>query len=733
MSLLSPLYSLGALAIALPLLFHLIRRRTHRRRLISTVMFLPPVRPRPKRRSRLDNLPLLLLRALALTLLAIAFARPLFRAADRDAAPSVARRYVVLVDTSASMRRADLWPQALARFDDLVAELRPGDRIAVIAFDAKPTILLDFGGSAQLGIDALGSLGDSLLGDQQPSWLSTDLGAALRLAADLASEVEIENPTGRPDDTVGASSDQTASTQVVLISDMQQGADLESLQGFDWPSQLAVDIRPVVPQQRSNAWVTLPRSGWLTGALADHDSVTDEGGETSSAAHRSVRIRVSHSPDSTQAEFRLRWGPVGDGPEIPPIQLPPGQSRVVHLAAPPAGAYLLTLSGDDHDFDNVRYFAIDPPVEQTMLLLGPDADAPRESLGYYLQRLTLDTPQRRIRFRHHGPGDGPATAAGAPLDAPDPDHIPLVVATGRLAPGLIQTLDDYVRRGGRLLYVPTAADDQGELQQTLRLLVGDDAVSIGEAVLRDDALLARVDFTHPLFAPLAAPRFNDFSKIRFWRHRLIAPVPADWSVPAAFDNGAPALLEQLRGQGRIWILAFGWQPTESQFALSTKFIPLVSGFLDAGRASSDSGLSAVVGQRFPNLGDEAGGPSQIVRLADSPDQPERRIDSERIDQPGLYRITRGQKAWRLAANLAESESRIEPLGDDQLERYGVVIGRGEPSEAAEQRKRQLHDLELESRQGLWRWLLVAVLLMLGIETLWGARASRFEPSAAASG
>ena len=75
MSLLAPLYVIGAFAIGAPILFHLIRRQPKGQVPFSSLMFLKPTPPRLTRRSRLDNWLLLLLRALALILMAIAFAR----------------------------------------------------------------------------------------------------------------------------------------------------------------------------------------------------------------------------------------------------------------------------------------------------------------------------------------------------------------------------------------------------------------------------------------------------------------------------------------------------------------------------------------------------------------------------------------------------------------------------------------------------------------------------------
>src|SRR6476620_2268058 len=114
MSLLTPLYVLGLLAVSLPILFHLIRRTPRGEFNFSSLMFLSPSPPRLTRRSRLDNVLLLLLRGLVIGLLAIAFARPFLRQTDPAQATNAERqRVAIVVDTSASMRRGDLWTQAV--------------------------------------------------------------------------------------------------------------------------------------------------------------------------------------------------------------------------------------------------------------------------------------------------------------------------------------------------------------------------------------------------------------------------------------------------------------------------------------------------------------------------------------------------------------------------------------------------------------------------------------------
>src|SRR6266581_2384211 len=99
MSFLAPLFLLGALAVALPVVFHLIRRTTRERTPFSSLMFLSPSPPRLTRRSRLEHILLLLLRCAIICLLALGFARPFLKKALPPAPPSAARRLLLLVDT----------------------------------------------------------------------------------------------------------------------------------------------------------------------------------------------------------------------------------------------------------------------------------------------------------------------------------------------------------------------------------------------------------------------------------------------------------------------------------------------------------------------------------------------------------------------------------------------------------------------------------------------------------
>ena len=124
MNFLVPFYLLGALAVAVPIYLHLRRKPPKDSVEFSSLMFLRSTDYPPVKRSRhLENLPLLLLRCLALLLLAGLFARP-FMSGDEEALESGQTRTVLLVDTSASMQRSGLWEAAQAA----AAEAEPSEQ-----------------------------------------------------------------------------------------------------------------------------------------------------------------------------------------------------------------------------------------------------------------------------------------------------------------------------------------------------------------------------------------------------------------------------------------------------------------------------------------------------------------------------------------------------------------------------------------------------------------------------
>jgi hypothetical protein len=235
-----------------------------------------------------------------------------------------------------------------------------------------------------------------------------------------------------------------------------------------------------------------------------------------------------------------------------------------------------------------------------------------------------------------------------------------------------------------------------------------------------------VDLGHPILAPFADPRFGDFTKIRFWKHRRLDERRlAGARVVARFDDGAPAWLVLPAGGGTLFVMASSWRPADSQLALSSKFVPLLHGVLEAS-AGLDSGqaqfyvgdpvtLPAAPGRRGLRVKKPDG---QVVSL-----EPESTIFAD-TGMPGLYTLESAADPRVFAVNLDPAESATAPMPPEALERRGLLGTRAVAAAAPEQARARAFYLGLEQDQRLWRWLIVGVLLVLLAETWVAARAAR---------
>ena len=709
MSFLAPLYAAGILAVSLPILFHLVRRIPRERVAFSSLIFLSPSPLRVTRRSRLENLWLLFLRGLAICMLALAFARPFFRnTSHAPVAQHAGERVVLLVDSSASMRRDRLWDQAVQQVLTEVDQCDANDQVALVAFDSHIRPLITFSEWDNTANGSRRQMIRSALDDLKPSWRATHLDAALTAASDLLSR------------DAGAESDSTAAAKrIVLISDLQQGSRLTGLRAHRWPTEIEVSIATITPTATTNAGLQIVAPGL-------EDRHTRDAG--------TVRVRIDNAADSQRDRFQIGWvetaaesdkKPTSDNARID-VYVPAGQSRIVQAPPRPAEveAAYLKLTGDDQEFDNVAYHVAAKPAEMKIWYLGDDTGEDPQKPRYFLERALADTPARHVEII--APDETEFVAA--------PGDIAMAVVTAQPTAEQIATLQQFLSNGGTILYsLPSVAASE-ELSQ----LIGGQSITATEADTDTYAMLEDIQFDHPLFTSFSESRFSDFTKIRFWKHRRIdeAALPGA-EILARFDDGAAALVDVPAGKGRLLLFTSGWHPEESQLALSSKFAPLLNAILERSAGISAELPAYYVGDAVVCTLDEGGGGEGEIVLA-APDAVQTQLafngrSTDATDTPGIYRFQRGDRSQAFAVNLPPQESKTAALPVEQLEQLGLVLQRT-PTAAElaqqEQQQRQLKNRELESRQKLWHWLVLAALVVLILETWWAGRTARAAAPAA---
>lgn len=695
MNFLAPLFLLGALAVAAPVVFHLIRRTTRDRTRFSSLLFLQPDPPRLTQRSRIENWLLLLLRAAALVLLALAFSRPFLRTETPfNSNPGKNRRLVILVDTSASMQRDGLFPAAREKAEELLRGAGPGDQAALWTFDATTRRLMDFTEWTALPAESRAATAAGRLAEVKPGWGNTQLAAALTTAAERLAEI----PPGETSPGGG---------EIILISDFQEGSRVEGLQGWEWPREVFVTSIALTPKQTGNAGLQLAP-----------DSSPLAAGEAPQA-----RVRLWNAPDSTGEQFQIGWAATG-GAFTGPAQdvvLPPGQSKVVSLPWPAASALpsRILLKGDTASFDNTVFTAPPAVVEVAASYFGAESLTDSKKPLFFLNRALPESRQVSVKLNPVPPE--------APLPVILPGQPAIFFANGAIPPAHASFLHQQLQSGRTALLILSAA-----AAPALAEITGTGAVPLEEIKPATYGMLSEIDFKHPLLVPFADPRFSDFTKIRFWHYTKFAATALPGSrVLARFDSGDPALVEVPVGQGRLMVLASGWQPEASQLALSSKFVPMLSSLLEWSGAVITPPAQFFAGQAVALnlLGLTGAGPVSVRH----PDGTTTTVTPEAgaftaATQPGLYTATGRTLTKNFAVNLDPAESRTLPLPTDELDRLGVPVRRAGSRESVDPSSGPAPAVETESRQKLWRWIMIAALAVLLIETLLAGLSARRVPA-----
>jgi len=140
MSFLYPAFLAGAVAIAIPIVLHFLRRDIAPEVPFSAVRLLRRSPVERSRRRRLRDLLLLAARVAALILLALAFARPYLAGA---AASSSLR--IVAIDRSLSMSASGTFARAVSIASQAIAEASAGERVALVGFDDRADVLSEPG------------------------------------------------------------------------------------------------------------------------------------------------------------------------------------------------------------------------------------------------------------------------------------------------------------------------------------------------------------------------------------------------------------------------------------------------------------------------------------------------------------------------------------------------------------------------------------------------------------
>ncbi len=523
----------AGLAMAVPVVIHLLFRQKTRTLAIGSVRFLHQVVREHRRRRRVRQWILLALRMLAVLLLALLFARPYWDASQRR---GLDQEVVLLVDRSASMSARN--GRGETSFDRALAKLR--EELSLL--DANVVLhvgLCDVSGVEEISVEKLNAGATNAA--------ASDFGLALAWAKDVLAQ------------------SQRSSKRIVLISDMQRSS-LRQTTLDQLPEGIELLLHDVGE--------TLARNVAIESVAAVHTEIRPDA---------NVRVRVivrNHGPlPVRQLPVRCDLeGPAGKLTASKQIDVAGHGSAVVELPfeIQQDGLYrghVAVTVEDTLSIDNQRWIAFEARHPDRVLLIdGQEGRSVFTNETYFLETaLRLRTEESDGQMRSFET-ERIAWESGEGFPRLDGYRAVVLANVRRLSAVDGQRMNEYVRGGGSLLIFAgdQVTPDSLAVLQGQGLLPGKIANTVVSGRLRVD----QWDAKHPALACFADPQQGDLRRVEFTK-LLPLESPAAESHVLLQSGDFIAAAERTIGRGRCLYLGCTADRDWTDLPRTPMYVPLV--------------------------------------------------------------------------------------------------------------------------------------------------------------
>jgi hypothetical protein len=699
----------------IPIVIHLLHKRKYRETTWAAMRFLLAAAKKNARRIRIEQLILLMVRVLILLLLVCALAQPYMKSFGTFFQADVPTHRIIVVDTSFSMAyqpaefsRLDRAKEAAKR---IVSASHQGDALNLVRIGTMPPRVIVQKPAFQKGevLEEIENL--------EQSHESSDLIATLQDVAQLLNEApEIEQK------------------EIIVISDFQR---------VSWAAasgERRAKVRALLQQMANKASVSFLDVGQ---SAAPNLAVTRfTAAEPFITIGRPVALEagITNLGSALVSRTLVELFVNGRLAQTQQVELPPGQEVPVafsySFSLPGEHRLEVRISGDGLAIDNRRFLSLPVKEELNVLLVnGEPSGRPSDNATFYVE--TALRPRTK-----NNPWDGvtrPTVIRETELVTADLSQYDCILLCniGLFEPREAELLKTYVEGGGGLVIClgdnvqpgnynqVLYAEGQGVLPVKLKPAVGDADNPDPDNLFRFDSL----DLKHPIVNQYEGNPGTGLESTFAFRYFPVE-IAANSNVTEVlkFNTTDPAILEAPLGQGRVILFTtsvdnrWGAWPLQPQ----TSFLPILHEtvrFAVAGRWSDrqkDVGepisrfikaFNVSVKMTRPDNETDALRASETKHFA--------QIHYEATNQSGIYELAIGPPVnlteW-YAVNVDARESALDYVGEEELENDlfpGVAIEYLTQWQDGPRRS----DSSLAERGGLTRWLLLAVLCLVLVESL----------------
>ncbi len=668
MNFVNPYFLIALGAGALPIVIHLLTRDRVRKVAFSSLRFFAQSSRTVLRRKRFAEMVLIALRVLACLLLAFIFARPLFSTDGGTTGPESAT--VIVIDTSASMTRSVDTEGLQMAYLDVIDDLRGGAQAAVITFDATPRILQPLtGDQAKLR---------TVAGDIRVGHGGTDIAAAVEKARQLL-----------------AASDALAQ-RVVLISDFQRTGWQRFNGTWRLPPGAELIVRDVKPDRA-------PDNLAIVEAQAPQSIILDR-------QPRYITARIANDTEQDQQNVEVTCEVSGEQIGTQRVQLPAGKTATVRFT------HVFTKAGDNRgvvriaaddavQHDNAYYFNARVIPRIPIVVLGNAAQGRSNPVGFFAAAALAPSDRSPFVVK-------PVIASQATAAQIDAASVVVVADVSSLSADVVSAIKRLLSRGGGLLLMPADRTDADTFARTFAGITPCKLRRVINQPIRQNAAgLTQIDYTHPVFELFLRPHHGDFSSVQVRRYWEVSDSQLS-NVLARFDDGRPAILERAIDSGISMIWLTPAHPNWNNLPERAIYLPLLHQCIRRLAVRTEKQTAYLVGDTLP---------LEVDGTIVGPDDVELASARSVAQAPGFYQMT-GENAepFVFAVNQPFEESQSDAVDAEE-----IIAALEQPTQPGQ---REVVTAGFAGRalddQGLWLYVLGALLVLLAGELLLGNRTVR---------
>lgn len=697
MNFLNPFFFIGLLAVAIPVIIHLVNLRRPQKVAFSTLSFIKELRKSTIRRIRIKQYLLMALRMLALLFLALALARPFLPPTLTGSTSSgIPKAVAIMVDNSASMQRVGsrgpLIDQAKNIADRIIQNANSDDRF-IITTTNKSTV-------GQTGLlerqDALDAVSE-ITANNTAHFTNEQFAEAYRNLQNAPQSQGI----------------------AYIISDGQKSqlSDLQEIEQFSQAEkQISVQLITVAAGNQQNLAVSSVK---MNTQMISHGnpvslSATVENVGSTAADNQYISLSIE-GERSGQYEFSLEAG----------------QTKTFEFSIIPETtgdlSGQLILEGDQVEYDNQRNFVVRIPSERSVLLVhGKKSNSSfRSYLSPALEAARETNAQ--LTVSEYTPSEiGPSQWSN--YDAVILDGLKNVPEYW------FDSLQRYVQAGNGVLFFPSEQGAVENYNQFFSLFNAGRFIDVlGEyGSFNPVTKIAGIEEGHPvmddIFSKKEDEKINveESSLFYYFRHQNNTSAKGLDVLKAA--NGDPILTEQRFGKGTMLIASLGTGPGWSNLSVNPIFAPLFYRSTLYAASSEQAGLSQhVLGEPFQRTFNTTSSDVQLM-LNDSEYKAETQREADGLGvryegrewEPGILTVEMQGGNQNIGINQSIMESRYEPLAEEQWQQYfGDDVTQNEIISAnnlSENNFSQKLNTAMFGRE-IWSWFIWIALLFLLSETI----------------